>query len=104
MRDQLARIEKQIDTIKRQLLAIGEMRPGSLTCQYRSPQDKKGAFYQISYTYNMRSRTEYVRKEFIPDLSRQVKNFKRFKLLTNRWVDLALKHSQLKIALTAEKR
>jgi hypothetical protein len=37
------------------------MRPGSLTRQYKDPQHHTGAYWQISYTRHMRSRTEYVR-------------------------------------------
>ena len=37
----LLRIEKQIEKIKQKLLDIGEMRPGSLTKQYRNAKEKK---------------------------------------------------------------
>ena len=40
------------------------MRPGSLTRQYKDPQHHTGAYWQISYTRQMKSRTEYVRKEY----------------------------------------
>ena len=35
-------IEEKIAGIKKQLLEIGEMRPGSLTYQYRKPKEKEG--------------------------------------------------------------
>ena len=97
MQNKLTRIEKQIKGIKRQLLGIDEMRPGSLTRQYRIPEDKKHAFYQISYTRKMKSHSNYVRREFVVDVKRQIKNYKLFKLLTTRWVDLAIQHSKLKV-------
>jgi hypothetical protein len=59
--NKLIRIEKQIAGIKKELMEIGEMRPGSLSQQYKNPKDKTGAFYQLSYTYKMKSKTEYVR-------------------------------------------
>jgi hypothetical protein len=34
------------------------MRPGSLTRQYKDPQHQAGAYWQISYTRRMKSRTE----------------------------------------------
>jgi hypothetical protein len=98
--NKLAGIEKEIRGIKQQLLSIGEMRPGSLTRQYHSPKDKKGAFYQLSYTHNMRSRTDYVRKEFVDDLKQQIKNYKRFKKLMKRWVDISIEYSKLKLDTT----
>ena len=93
----LLKIEKQIHKIKQQLQTIGEMRPGSLTRQYHFPKDKKGPYYQISYTHNMKSRTEYVRQEFVADLRQQIKNYKQFRKLTKRWADLAIIYSKIKI-------
>lgn len=46
----------------------------------------------------MRSKTEYVRPEFVKDLRDQIAAFKDFKRLVQQWADLALEHSRLKIA------
>ena len=54
----IQQIEQRIDRIKRALLEIGPMRPGSLTRQYKDPQHQAGAYWQISYTRRMKSRTE----------------------------------------------
>lgn len=104
MQKRILQIQKRIDKIKQQLLNIGEMRPGSLTMQYQKPKEKKGGFYQISYTYKMKSKTEYVRPEFVKDLKRQVANFKKFKKLMQEWIDLAIEHSKLKMKIAKEKR
>jgi hypothetical protein len=69
MHKKLDPIEKKISGIKEELRRIGEMRPGSLTYQYQRPKDKKGGFYQISYTYRMKSKTEYVKAEFVQVLA-----------------------------------
>jgi len=53
----LKQIENQIQKIKDELWEMGEMRPGSLTVQYKVPKEKKGPYYQLSYTHKMRSRT-----------------------------------------------
>jgi hypothetical protein len=92
-----AQIKQQIQTIKSQLQNLGPMRPGTLTRQYRDPRKKTGPFYQLSYTYYMKSRTEYVRPAFIPHLKKEIANFKRFKQLIQKWIDLALKLSKLRI-------
>jgi hypothetical protein len=102
MQKKLAQIELKIVGIKEELLRIGEMRPGSLTYQYQKPKEKKGGFYQISYTYQMKSKTEYVRPEFVADLKKQIIMFKRFKELVQLWTDLAIKHSKLKTKLAKE--
>ena len=88
---------RKIQNIKNQLQNLGLMRPGTLTRQYRDPKKKIGPFYQLSYTYHMKSRTEYVRPAFIPKIQKQIVNFKRFKKLIQQWIDLALKLSKLQI-------
>ena len=104
MQKRISQIQRRIEKIKQQLLNIGEMRPGSLTMQYQKPKEKKGGFYQISYTYKMRSKTEYVRPEFVKDLKGQVAQFKKFKKLMQEWIDLAIEHSQLKMKIAKENR
>jgi hypothetical protein len=52
----------------------------------------------------MKSRTEYVRPEFVQDLKKQIAMFKRFKKLIQLWTDLAIKSSQEKIKLAKESR
>jgi len=88
-------IERRIDGIKRALLEIGPMRPGSLTRQYKDPQHHTGAYWQISYTRGMKSRTEYVRREWVKELRRQIATHKRFKRLVDEWIDLSIERSRL---------
>ena len=97
MSTQLERTEEKIARVKQELLALGPMRPGSITRQYRRPQKKERPFYQISYTHRMRSRSEYVRPDHLEALTRETANFRRFKKLLDCWTDLALKASQLRV-------
>lgn len=90
------KLEKQIGQVKQQLQELGPMRPGAISRQYRNPKEKKRPFYQISYTRRMKSRTEYLRPENLTAVRRETANFKRFRKLMDRWVDLALNLSQLK--------
>ena len=92
----LERTEERIRKIQQELLALGPMRPGSITRQYRLPKEKKRPFYQISYTHRMQSRSEYVRSENLAALRRETANFKRFRKLVDRWVALSLAASQLR--------
>lgn len=100
----LIEIEKEIGKIKRELLRVGEMRPGSLTQQWRVPRKRIGPWYQLSYTHRMKSRTDYVRPGFVSLLRKQVENYKRFKNLIERWIKLAIEHSRLKIKLAVGER
>jgi hypothetical protein len=98
----LLQIERRIETIKAKLAAIDEMRPGSLSRQYKDPANQSGAYYQLSYTRAMKSRTEYIARDTLSDVRRQIANYKRFKELTEEWVDLSIEHSRLKTKLARE--
>ena len=99
----IQQIEQRIDRIKRTLLEIGPMRPGSLTRQYKDPEHHAGAYWQISYTRRMKSRTEYVRREWVKELRRQIVTHKRFKRLVDQWLDLSIEHSQLTMRIAEPK-
>jgi hypothetical protein len=98
----LAEIEKRIRKIKTELVAIEDMRPGSLTRQYKDPNSQSGPYYQLSYTHQMKSRTEYVPRDRVRDVRRQTGNYKRFKALTTEWINLSIEHSRLKMKLSRE--
>ncbi len=96
----IQQIEQKLDQIKESIKEIGPMRPGSLTRQYKKPKESIGPYWQISYTRNMRSRTEYVRKECVADIRRQIATYKRFKSLTDQWIDLSIELSKLNMQMT----
>jgi hypothetical protein len=98
-----------IEDVKRQLAALGEMRPGSLSTQYNvcgspgcrckaSPPRKHGPYYQVSYTRKGKSGTRFVRKEDLPSIRRELKNYARMRTLVDRWIELAMKLSDLRLA------
>ncbi len=99
----LPQIEKRIERIKTALQEIGPMRPGSLTRQYRDPETRTGAYWQISYTRRMKSRTEYVRKEWVTEIRKQIATHKRFRRLIDEWGDLRIEHSQLTMRIAISK-
>jgi hypothetical protein len=93
----LAQVSKRIAAIKAELATIGEMRPGSLTRQYKDPKNRRGAYYQLSYTREMKSRTEYVSRERVGEVRRQIANYKRFRSLVDQWVKLGIERCRLLI-------
>ena len=97
--ERLEAIQKRIAAIKQELLNVGEMRPGSLTRQYKDPKSRTGPYYQLSYTHQMKSRTDYVPRSGLSELRLQIRNYKRFKSLTTEWVALGIEHSRLKMKL-----
>ena len=95
----LAQIERRIEKIKAELVEMGEMRPGSLSRQYKDPESQSGPYYQLSYTLDMKSRTEYIRREWVSDIRRQTRSYKRFKKLSGEWIALGIEHSRLAMKL-----
>jgi hypothetical protein len=93
----LKKIDEQIQQVKAQLLALGPMRPGTLSRQYRNPCQRQGGFWQISYTHQMKSRSEYVRPKEVSAVRQEIAQFRRYKKLTARWVELALRRSQTQL-------
>ena len=91
----IQQIERKIVRIKETLGKIGPMRPGSLTRQYRDPENGTGAYWQISYTRDMKGRSEYIRREWATQIRKQIATHKRFKRLIDQWVDLGIEHSKL---------
>lgn len=90
--DKIHTITGQIERIKAELMALDDMRPGSLSVQSRS---WGGQYWQLSYTHRGKGHTEYVREEKREEVQEQVANYKRFRELTKEWVDLAIERCKL---------
>jgi|SRR5450759_3003119 hypothetical protein len=103
------RIEKQLERIKRDLMALGPMRPGTLSRQYAACQKpgcacvdpvspkKHGPFYQLRYSHQGKSTTRFVRPGYVAQIKRELAAYQRFRELTQKWVALALTLSQLRL-------
>jgi hypothetical protein len=87
---QLAKWQAQLARTQAELAQLGPMRPGSLSQQYKDPVAKTGAYWQLSYTHNMRSRSRYVRPAELPRIKALLANFKHFRELVDRCVDLSV--------------
>ncbi len=97
----LDQIHKRIERIKAELVAIDEMRPGSLTEQLKKP-DAQRSYYQLSYTHGGKSRTEHVPRDLVGEARRQIINYKRFKALIAEWIDLSIEQCRLKMQAGSE--
>src|ERR1019366_10156048 len=86
----LAKWQAELARTQAELAQLGPMRPGSLSQQYKDPATKTGAYWQLSYTHNMRSRSRYVRPAELPRIKALLANFKHFRELVDRCVDLSV--------------
>lgn len=96
-RRRIGTIDKEIARIKERLAGLGAMRPGTLTKQYRDRKTRQGAYYQLSYTHQMKSRTDYVRPQFVGIIRKEITEYKKYKTLTEKWVHLSIELSKLKV-------
>ena len=91
--DKSKRIERKIGKIKQALAELGDMRPGSLSVQTRS---WGGHYCQLSYTHLGKGHTEYIPQQRTKEVKRQLANYRKFRDLTQDWVNLAIDLCRLK--------
>ena len=85
-------LEAEIAVIKLSLAGLGRMHPGSLSAQKRT---RGGEYHQLSYSYLGRGHTRYVRPQEVPALERELENYRRFRELAARWLQLEIELSRL---------
>ena len=95
---------KKIETTKNELIALGDMRPGSVTKQFHKRGDKKWPYWQISYTQNKRSKTEYLKDEFVEKIKAEVATYKKFKKLVEKLVNLNVEISKERLNILKSKQ
>src|SRR2546426_12617060 len=114
MESQARSLEMKIRKVKQEIADLGELRPGNLSRQYNvcgnpdcrckaTPPQKHGPYYQISFTWHGKSRTQFVRKEDLPEVRKQLQNYKRLRELVDTWIGLGMELSRLKIERDRER-
>src|SRR5712692_6012206 len=99
-------LEARIDQIKHELMTLGDLRPGHLSQQYNvcgtpgcrckaTPPQKHGPYYQISYTWQGKSSSQFVRRENLTAVQQQLRNYERLRALVNEWIGLGLAAAKL---------
>ena len=101
-------LQRQVERIKQELLKLGDLRPGSLSEQFnvcgtpackckRSPPQKHGPYYQVSYTRKGKSGTKFVRRRQVATVKRQLRNYARMRQMVDRWIEAATELSELRL-------
>ena len=89
-------LDARIDAAKRAIVAIGDMRPGHLSLQRRAGGGNARCYAQLSYTFKKRSHTDYIQAEDVERVKSEVENYRKFKSLCERLVELSVEASKLK--------
>jgi hypothetical protein len=101
-------LQKQIERIKRELMQLEELRPGSLSEQFnvcgtpgcrckKSPPQKHGPYYQVSYTRKGRSGSRFVKRHQVAAVKRQLRDYARMRELVDRWIEASTELSDLRL-------
>lgn len=100
-------LEQKIQTLKAQLSALGPLRPGSLSLQYhvcRKPgcrcQDpdkprRHGPYHHLDYVHHGKKTTRFIRAQQLPEVRRQLANFKKLRRLIDQWITLSLEKAEI---------
>ena len=99
---------RRIRTIQARLAKLGPMRSGSLSKQYnvcgtpgcrcKDPDHprKHGPYYHLNFAWGGRSQTEFVKPAAVAGLRKQLAAYKRFRALTNEWVEVSIELAKLR--------
>ena len=109
-------IDKKISRLKRQLLKLGPLHPGSLSRQYHvcgkpgckcvDPHQPRphGPYTKLTYAFHGQFRCLFVRAESLKDVAALVAAFKTFRKLTDQWIGLAIHRAALGPLCRASKK
>lgn len=90
------RLSAQIDAVKKALMSLGDMRPGHLSLQMRQSGRNRRGYAQLSYTFQKRSRTDYIQPEDLERVKAEIVGYRKFKALCERLVALSIEESKRK--------
>ena len=108
MPDRSIFLEERIQSIKRKISALGDLRPGALSLQYNicgnpscrckaDPPVKHGPYPQVSFTWHGKSTTQFVREQDVDEVQKQLANYHNLRDLIDEWIGLALELSRLRL-------
>lgn len=98
---------KRINKIKEEIVALGPMRPGTMyerlnvcgrpgcKCGRENNPEKHGPYHYLSYTFQGRSHTEFVRAADVRKTKDAIKNYSRLMALVEELVETSIKLARL---------
>lgn len=115
------RLERQIETIKQNLLALGPMHPGSVSRQYqvcgnpacrcmhpnkkhpnKKPQ-KHGPYYKLAYVHRGKPVCRFVRAAYVDEMKARLARYKKFRSLMDKWIELSIRQGMIDFFAPATK-
>lgn len=96
------RLEREIETLRRRLLALGPLHPGSISEQYhvcRNPgcccmhphrPQRHGPYHKLAYVHRGRPVCRFVRSGCLREMQKRLANYKKFRGIIDRWIALSI--------------
>lgn len=108
-------LKRRIGRIKRELQALEDLRPGSLSEQYNvcgvegcrckaSPPQKHGPYYQLSFTRKGKATSRFVRRDEVATVRRQLRSYAKLRRLMDEWIDAGMELSTLRVEQARQPR
>jgi hypothetical protein len=103
-------IHKRINAIKNELATLGPLHPGSISRQYNvcgnpacrckaDPGQRHGPYYQLSYAYQRKSTSTFVREPDLAAVAQELRTYERLRALVDEWIGLSIERARLTRAL-----
>jgi hypothetical protein len=94
----IKQLEMRIKAIKREIVRLGDIRPGALSERTRPSRGKVyGTSWSLNYTFRGRHFTDYIAARAVEQVRGEVENFKRMRELIEEWTALAIELSKARI-------
>ncbi|MFZ4396113.1 MAG: DUF6788 family protein [Kiritimatiellia bacterium] len=102
----VSKLEAEIDDIRRKLVALGPIHPGSVSLQYQTcgnpncrclrkdNPERHGPYAKLTYVYRGRNVSRFVRAGCVEALSPRLAMFNEFRRLIDRWIALSIQIGQ----------
>ena len=103
------KIINQLEDLKRELGTIGKMTVGSISkqfnvcgtpgckCKDKTNPQKHGPYFYLRSSYGKKNTTQFIRKEFVPLIEKQIAEYRRFKKMVSLWIKLSIKMSDAEL-------
>lgn len=103
----LSKLEEEIAGIQKRLQALGPIHPGSVSqqyqvcgregckCQHPTDPERHGPYCKLSYVHRGKKVCRFVRADCVKGIKSRLRNYKTFRRLTDKWIELAIKQAQI---------
>ena len=112
---QIEQLKQEIEDIRRRVLQLGAIHPGSISPQYHAcgkascrchdsvNPKKHGPYNKLTYVHRGKNRCRFVREESADELGERLTNYKALRKLMDRWIELSIQLGELEFFPTHPK-